>query len=132
MVVRVRFFFLIFFGSSVWAQGLKVTTRSTRARSKTECSMVWYLPTEGGREAVVGGGGDPALHLRGQDLAHRPAAEDRDPVVVAGELGHLVAHHRAVDGAVAVDYDDLALTGLTHVCLSNALSSWQRTVTISP
>jgi hypothetical protein len=43
--VRVRFFFLIFFGSSVCAQGLKVT-RSTRARSKTECSMVWYLPTD--------------------------------------------------------------------------------------
>ena len=33
-------------GSSVWAQGLKMTTRSRRARSKTECSMVWYLRTD--------------------------------------------------------------------------------------
>ncbi len=32
-------------GSSVWAQGLKVTTWSRRARSKTECSMVWYFRT---------------------------------------------------------------------------------------
>ena len=43
--VRVRAFFLTTFGSSVCAHGLKVTTRSRRARSKTECSMVWYLRT---------------------------------------------------------------------------------------
>ena len=44
--VRVRAFFLMTLGSSVWAQGLKVTTRSRRARSKTECSMVWYFRTD--------------------------------------------------------------------------------------
>jgi len=39
--VRVRlFFFLTLFGSSVCAHGLKVTTRSTSARSNTEDSMV--------------------------------------------------------------------------------------------
>ena len=43
--VRVRAFFLMTLGSSVWAQGLKVTTWSRRARSKTECSMVWYFRT---------------------------------------------------------------------------------------
>src|SRR4051794_2205693 len=43
--VSVRVFFLTTLGSSVWAQGLKVTTRSRRARSKTECSMVWYFRT---------------------------------------------------------------------------------------
>ena len=43
--VRVRAFFLITLGSSVWAQGLKVTTWSRRARSKTEASMVWYFRT---------------------------------------------------------------------------------------
>ena len=86
--VRVRAFFLTFLGSSVWAQGLKVTTRSTRARSNTDSSMVWYLPHRRGREAVGGGGGDPALHLRGEDLAHRPSAEDRDEVLVeVGAVG---------------------------------------------
>ena len=44
--VRVRVCFLITLGSSVWAQGLKVTTRSRRARSITDPSMVWYLPTD--------------------------------------------------------------------------------------
>ena len=44
--VRVRVCFLITLGSSVWAQGLKVTTRSRRARSITDLSMVWYLPTD--------------------------------------------------------------------------------------
>ena len=43
--VRVRAFFLTTLGSSVWAQGLKVTTRSRWARSKTDPSMVWYLRT---------------------------------------------------------------------------------------
>src|SRR4051794_10142138 len=43
--VRVRAFFLMTLGSSVWAQGLTVTTRSRKARSKTECSMVWYFRT---------------------------------------------------------------------------------------
>jgi hypothetical protein len=33
-------------GGSVWAQGLTVTTRSRRERSKTECSIVWYLRTD--------------------------------------------------------------------------------------
>ena len=80
--VRVRVFFLTLLGSSVWAHGLKVTTRSTRARSKTEYSMVWYLPTDAAERPFVGGGGDPALDLGGQDLAHRPSAEDRDEVLV--------------------------------------------------
>jgi len=43
--VRVRVCFLITLGSSVWAQGLKVTTRSRRARSNTDPSMVWYFRT---------------------------------------------------------------------------------------
>ena len=86
--VRVRVFFLTLLGSSVWAQGLKVTTRSTRARSKTECSMVWYLPTDAAERPFVGGGGDPALDLGGEDLAHRPSAEERDEVLVqVGPVG---------------------------------------------
>ena len=38
-------FFLITLASLVWAQGLKVTTRSRTARAKAECSMVWYFRT---------------------------------------------------------------------------------------
>jgi len=38
--VSVRAFFLITLGSSVCERGLKATTRSRRAPSKTECSMV--------------------------------------------------------------------------------------------
>jgi hypothetical protein len=35
-----------------------------------------------GGEAVLGGGGDPPLHLRGEDLAHRPSTEGGDEVLV--------------------------------------------------
>ena len=43
--LSVRVFFLTTLGSSVWAQGLKMTTWSRWARSKTEASMVWYFRT---------------------------------------------------------------------------------------
>jgi len=43
--VSVRALRLMTLGSSEWAQGLKVTTWSRWARSKTEPSMVWYLRT---------------------------------------------------------------------------------------
>ena len=84
-------FFLITLGSSVAAQGLKVTTRSRRARSKIECSMVWYFRTlaAGAVPSLCGGGGDPALDLGGQDLAHRPASEGGDEVLVEVGPVHL-------------------------------------------
>jgi hypothetical protein len=44
--VRVRDLRLMTLGSRMWAQGLRVTTWSRRARSKTEESMVWYLRTD--------------------------------------------------------------------------------------
>lgn len=85
--VRVRAFFFTTFGSSVWAHGLNVITRSLRARSKIECSMV-VLAYRRSRESAVGGGGDPALDLRRQDLADRPAPEGGDEVPV--EVGPVV------------------------------------------
>lgn len=39
------------FGSTVCAHGLIVTTRSMIARSKIECSSVWYLRTDRGLSA---------------------------------------------------------------------------------
>ena len=79
--VSVRAFFLTTLGSSVWAQGLKVTTWSRWARSKTECEHGVVLPNRRGGEAVRGGGGDPALDLGGEDPAHRvpPAVTQRRP-----------------------------------------------------
>ena len=112
--VRVRAFFLITLGSSVWAQGLKVTTRSRRARSKTECSMVWYFRTDAAeRPSSVGGGGDPALDLGGQDLAHRPASEGGDEVLVevgpvGGQGGGLDVLGGQPDGLDVVGEGDLA------------------------
>ena len=52
--VRVRAFFLTTLGSSVWAQGLVKIISSRRARSKIECSTVWYLRTDlGARPSAV-------------------------------------------------------------------------------
>jgi hypothetical protein len=39
-------------GSSVCSHGLKVTTRSRRARWKIECSIVWYFATDAGERTL--------------------------------------------------------------------------------
>ena len=88
----VRVFFLMTLGSSVWAQGLKVTTRSRSAAFEDGVQHGVVLPHRRGRETVPvlcgAGGSHPALDLRGQDLAHGPAAEGGDEVLVeVGPVG---------------------------------------------
>ena len=75
--------------------------------------MVWYLPTEAAERPFVGGGGDPALHLRGQDLAHRPAAEGGEEVLVevgpvGGQGGGLDVLGGQPDGLDVLGEGDLA------------------------
>lgn len=41
--VSVRLRLAMIFGSSVWAHGLVMISWSRTARSKIECSIVWYL-----------------------------------------------------------------------------------------
>jgi hypothetical protein len=98
--VSVRALRLMTLGSSVWAQGLKVTTRSRWARSKIECSLVWYFRTDAAESPVpfpvLGGGVDPALDLGGQDLAHRPGSEGGDEVLV--EVGPVGGEGGGLDG----------------------------------
>src|SRR3954451_5251694 len=75
------------------------------------------FPDAGGREAVPvpvgGGGGDPALDLGRQDLAHRPASEGGDEVLlevgpVRGEGGGLDVLGGQPDGLDVLGEGDLA------------------------
>lgn len=66
--------------------GFKAATRSRSEHCTMDCSMVWYLrrwqPTP-----AFDGSGDPALQLRGEDLAHPAAAEaGRESVVEVGPV----------------------------------------------
>ena len=111
--VRVRAFFLTTLGSSVWAQGLKGDHAVALGAFEDRSQHGVVLAHAGGREAVLGGGGDPALDLGGQDLAHGPGPEGGDEVLVevgavGGQGGGLDVLGGQPDGLDVLGEGDLA------------------------